>query len=251
MRRFRMGIAIVLASGLASGCATATKSGSNPDANNGQRDSNGMQFFDAPNNQQIDAPMNTGPDAAQAITLSETQNDTISYGGTVACGSNLTGSTVDNIWYRAFQLSDYAAISGGLHITGVNFLVQDAKSSLAITVKVGSYTGALDGASLDTTKISALAQANTTPADTSGMTGEMISVPLTADIAAGGKFVVEVVAPTMDIDSNQHALYIGTTAANETHPGYWSSSGCSQSTPETMSAAMASGHLVIDVVGTH
>ncbi len=246
-----MGIAILLASGLAFGCATATKSGSNPDANNGQHDSNGMQFFDAPNNQQHDAPMNTGPDAAQAITLTETTNDTINYGGSIACGDNNTGSTRDNIWYRAFQLSDFSAITGGMHITGVSFLVQDALSSLAVTVKIGSYTGTVGGTSLSTGQISSLAQATITPPNTSGMTGEMINVPLTADIPAGGKFVVQIVAPDLDGGASQKALYMGTTAANETHPGYWSSSTCSQSTPETMSAAMASGHLVIDVVGTH
>src|SRR5690349_18352688 len=67
--------------------------------------------FDGPNQlvdgpAPIDAP--SGPDAALAITLSETQDNTLFYGGSVACGDSGTGSTVDNIWYRAFQLSDTA-----------------------------------------------------------------------------------------------------------------------------------------------
>jgi hypothetical protein len=248
MRRFRTGLAVVLAGCLSSACATATRSGANPDANGG-RDTNGQQI-DSPI-RDIDAP--SGPDAAQAITLSETTNDTIVYGGSIACGNGTTGSTRPNIWYRAFQLSDFPAITGGLHITAVNFLVQDAVSSLALTVKLGSYTGALDGASLSTTQISALAMATTTPPDTSGMTGEMVNVPVTADIAAGGKFVVQIVAPDMDTSSTQRALYIGTTSSAETHPGYWSTSisACGPATPETMGTAGATGHLVIDVVGTH
>lgn len=241
---------LALALLVAAGCATADRGGGTSDAN-GKRDSNN-QFFDSPN-PLIDSPNNTGPDSAMAITVSETSATTLSYGGSIACGSQLTGSTNDNIWYRAYQLSDYSAIGGGLHITAVNVGVQDALNSLAITVKLGSYSGALDGASISTAQISSLGQANITPGNTSGMTGETLNVPLVADIPAGGKFVVQVVAPNMDVDATQRAFYIGTTGASETHPGYWSTStsACGPSTPETMGAAQATGHLIIDVIGTH
>lgn len=199
--------------------------------------------------EQIDAP--SGPDAAMALTLSETQNNTLFYGGSVACGNSGTGNTVDNIWYRAFQLSDTAAIQGGFHITSVDFAVQDAVGSLAISVKIGAYTGALDGATLNTGMISSLATAQTTPPNTSGMTGEMVNVPIVADIPAGGKFVVQIVAPTMDSGTTQHALYIGTTQSTQTHAWYWSSAGCSQSTPTKVDSTIASGNLIVNINGTH
>lgn len=252
MRWYRFGALAILVAG----CAEASRGGvtvSDAPNNNGGSDSNNQQFKDAPNKVFMDAPMNSGPDSAVAITISETQNDTITYGGSIACGDGTTGSTRDNIWYRAFQLGDYPAITGGMHITGVNFLVQDALSSSALTVKVGSYSGALDGATINTAQITSLAMATTTPPNTSGMTGEMVMVPVVADIPAGGKFVVQIVAPDMDGGASQKALYIGTTASTQTHPGYWSTSisACGPSTPETMAAAGATGNLVIDVVGTH
>lgn len=210
--------------------------------------------FDGPNQlvdgaELIDAP--SGPDAAMAITLSETQNSTLFYGGSVACGNSTSGNTVDNIWYRAFQLSDAAAIQGGFHITSIDFAVQDAVGSLAINVKIGSYSGALDGATLNTGMISSLATAQTTPPNTSGMTGEMVNVPIVADIPAGGKFVVQIVAPNMDSGTTQHALYIGTTQSTQTHAWYWSSAGCSQSTPTKVDSTIASGNLILNVNGTH
>ncbi len=241
-----MGIATVVAFGLAAGCATATKSGSNPDANgNGQHDSNGMQFFDAPNMQQHDAPMNSGPDAAQAITLSETPGATLAaVGSTISCNNGT--STADNIWYRQYQLSDFPAITGGLHITSVSFGIEQSSAAGTITIKIMTYTGSVD--SLDTTKMSSLKSATTSPADTSSP--KTVSVPIVADIPAGGKFVVEVSAPD---DTNIGAFVLGSTSTAESHPGYWSSgtSGCNGTTPVTTASLGQTTHSVIDVVGTH
>jgi hypothetical protein len=234
---------------LAAACATAKRGGSEAaDANNGNGDANGKQDATTPPPDSA-----SGPDAAIAITLSETSNDTLAYGDTIACGNNLTGSTKDNIWYRAFQLSDYPAITGGLHITAVKITVQDALSSAAVKVKVGGYSGSVGGATIDTSMISSLALASFTPANTSGQSGAVVTVPVTADISAGGKFMIELVAPDMDVDSNQHAFYPGTTTASETHPAYWSTgtTACGPSTPETMTAAGATGRLILDVIGTH
>jgi hypothetical protein len=224
------------------GCATASKGGDNPDANN-RRD--GSLQFDAPRN--IDAPSGGGPDAAVAFTITETANDTVAGGVTIACYDTNTlsptyGNTADNIWYRAYQLSDFPAINGGFHVTGVTFGIEECSAAPQITVKIGKYSGALGGTTISTTQITPLTQATITPANTTGST---VMVPMTTDIVAGGKFVVQIVVPD---DTQNGYFFLGSTNGTQTQPGYWSSSACSQSTPTTTSG---NAHAIIDVVGTY
>jgi len=130
-------------------------------------------------------------------------------------------------------------------------------SSPPITVKVANFTGTLDGATV--TAGSILGSATVTPPNTSGMTGELATANLTASVAAGGKFLVEIVAPDVSNSATTQAFYVGTTNSGETHRSYWSSAGCGQSTPETMQVAAQSctptpcpvGELIINVTGTH
>ncbi len=225
---------------LAVGCAEASTNRISiddaPGSGSGQRD--------APRGN-IDAPVNNidAPSGSMAITLSETANNTIASVSTISCNNGST--TSDNQWYRAFQLSDYPAITGALQITSISFGVEQAGTAGTVTVKVGSYSGALDGTTINSAQVTSLAQATTTPPDTS--TGEMVNVNLTATIPAGGKFVVEVSSP-----ANSNGFFVlGSTSAAETHTGYWSSAGCSQSTPETESAAGQTTHNIINVNGTH
>jgi hypothetical protein len=220
------------------GCATADRGGGQH-ADASKHDSS-QQQIDSPG-QQIDAPQNGGADAALAITLSETGgNTTVAAGQTISCNNTVT--TSDNIWYRAYQLSDFPAITGGLHITGVTFAIEECSVAGTVTVKIGNYSGSVDA--LSTSQISSLAQATTSPADQSAST---VTVPIVADIAAGGKFVVQVSSPV----NNNGYFVLGTTNTAETHPGYWSSAGCSQTTPETTTAAAQTTHNIIDVNGTH
>jgi hypothetical protein len=218
-------------------CATATKSGNAPDA--GKRDSSG-----GGDSELIDSPP-SGPDAAQMITVSETANTTIVSGGTTACqdtnsSSPTFGNTGDNIWYRAFQLSDYAMITGGMHISAVTMGIESSSTPPPLTIKINNYTGTLDGTSI--TSGSTLATAMYTPGDVTNTTA---MVPISADIPAGGKFVVVISAPD---DVNNGFFFLGSTAGAQTHKGYWSSTDCMQSTPMVTSG---SDHIIIDVVGTH
>jgi hypothetical protein len=227
---------------LVAACAVAGKTGGAPQDASPRRDSSFGGGIDSPQNS-IDAPQSGGgPDAAMAITLSETGDDTVASGQAISCNNGTT--TGDNIWYRAFQLSDYPAITGGLHVTGVTFGIEECSAAGTITVKIGSYSGALDGTTINSAQISSLASATTSPADTTGTT---VTVPITADIPAGGKFVVQVSAPN---DANGYFV-LGTTSSAEMHKGYWSSSACSQSMPETTDAAGQTTHNIIDVAGTH
>ncbi len=225
-----------------SACAVAGKAGGTPDAH---------KFgTDGPNNKldssnSIDAfVFHDSPSASGPVTLTETGDNTIAAGATVSCNNGTT--TADNIWYRAFQLSDYS-ISNALSITGVTFAIEECASAGTITIKIGSYSGTLDGSTLNSAMISSLATATTSPADS---TGGLVTVPITATIPAGGKFVVEVSAP----NNTTGYFVLGSTNATETHYGYWSSSACSQTTPETTMAAGQTNpqtNLIINVAGTH
>ena len=194
----------------------------------------------------LDAP---GPDAAISISLNETADTTVN-GGVTTCvdgNPNTTthGNTFDNTWYRAFQLSDFPQIAGGMHISAVEFGVAVAKSAGTVTVNVGSYAGSVGDMTIDTTMIAPLASATALPPDTGAMSEEM-NVPLDADIPPGGKFVVEIAAPNI-VQTGQ--FYVGATPASETHPGYWSSTACGQASPAALPEQ--GGHVIITVVGTH
>ncbi|HTR49671.1 MAG TPA: hypothetical protein VMJ10_03125, partial [Kofleriaceae bacterium] len=168
-------------------CAEAsTGGGAGTDANNSQR-------FDAGNttpdgSMQRDAAVIGGPDAAMADALSETGDQTITYGDSIACSSKTTGNTYDNTWYRAFQLSDYPEVAGGFHISSISIGVQEASAAGTITVNVDNYSGALDGSTV--VPGSVIGTGTVQPANTSGETGETVTANVSADIPAGGKFVV-------------------------------------------------------------
>lgn len=224
---------------LVCGCAAAGKSGNNPDGGT-RRDSSGPPPID----------MTSGPDSAQSVTMDETSDMTVAAGKSIACAdtnsaSPTYGNTYDNAWYREFQPSDFG-ISDGMHVSSVSFAIETAKSAGTITVSIGSYTGPIGGATLNTSQVTPIAMATAAPADTS--TGSQINVPLDATIPAGGKFVVEVSA-TNTLQTG--FFYIGSTAGSETHPAYQSSTACSINTPETTSAVGATGHVIIEVSGTH
>jgi hypothetical protein len=77
-------------------------------------------------------------------------------------------------------------------------------------------------------------------------------VPIAATIPAGGKFVVQVIAPDQNTTGY---FYIGATALSsaETHKGYVSSSSCTGlSTPQaTTAVSSTAGHIIITVNGSY
>jgi hypothetical protein len=201
--------------------------------------------IDAPT--RIDAPVDSGPSMS---TLSETNNSTMVYGGSIACfDSVISGSTAAENWYRIFQLSDFA-ISTALHITQINFSIQESAGTPTVTIKVGTYTGAVGGSTVDTSKITAVAQTTAQIPATTGMTGETVIAPLAADIPAGSSFVVEILSPDLTANSNRY-VFIGATTAGEMHPGYYQATACNHASPVTTAAAGGTGQIIIDVLGMH
>ena len=214
----------------AGGCAGGT--GSAPDARPAD-----AAYFDAP-----------GPDAALSISLNETADTTVN-GGPTACIDSATdpdhGNTYDNTWYRAFQLSDFPDIHGGMHVSTIVFAVASVKNAGAVTVNIGSYSGTVGGATLDLTQVTPLASTMVYPQDSGS---QELSVPLDANIPPGGKFVVSVAAPSF---LAQGYFFLGGTTAAETYPGFWTSTACGFTTPLLEDKNQVSSHMIITVVGTH
>jgi hypothetical protein len=223
-------------------CATAGKATDKPiDASSGDDDDT-----DAP--VPIDAPAPI--DAPVMATLSETINSTMVYGNSIGC-SNGNNTMSDNEWYRGYALADFG-ITGVFHAQQVVFSVQETAGAVTVTVKIGTYTGDIDAATVDTSKFALLGTAQTVvPPNTSGQTGENVTVPYVADIPAGSKFIVELSVPQQS--GNNHYMFPGATTAGEHHPGYWQASdpACTNNAIETTVAASSTGQLIINVVGEH
>ena len=233
------------------GCATAGK-----DNGVGHGIDSGIHLSDSGGTSdgtvQIDARPIDGPpppDGSLMLTLTETPGGAMVYGDSIACANTTDFTTRDNIWYRAYQLADYPMITGAFAISSVNVSVQESAGTPTITVKIGTYTGTLDAATINSAQISSLAVASQAVPPTTGMAGETLNVPIAATIPAGGKFVVQVLAP----DQNTTGFfYIGATGAAQTHAGYLSSASCTGlSTPQTTVAVSATaGHIILNVNGT-
>lgn len=245
--------AVLLALGLGAGCATARKDPGQADGGGGAPDA-------APG--PVDAPPGPPPDAApgidaapRAFTLTQTTNTTPVTGTSVACGqpSATPPFTGLNSYYRVFPLADYPAITGTFHVTGVNFWVEQATAggaaSQAAQVKIGSYGGAIGGASLDLAQIVPLNAANI---QVPNGTLTMVSTPIKADIPAGGKLVVEIFSP--DGSGVGNVFYIGATTAGEARPGYIAAPTCSSGStvPKSLaSLGFPTDNILITVDGTY
>src|SRR5262249_7224253 len=140
---------------LIAGCASGGKPAAAPDTNTGD-DQPDAPPIDAPAHVDAapDAPPADAPQQSVTVTLQETTTNTIPQGNSAACryGDN---STADNIWYRAFQLSDFN-IANAFHVTQVTFGVEAAQGSPAAQVKVGSYSGTVGGTTINLAQITPL-----------------------------------------------------------------------------------------------
>ena len=217
-------------------CATAGKSTDKPiDASSGDDDDASVP---------IDAPLPI--DAPVMATLSETVNSTVTVGDSIGCidGNN---TMADTNWYRVFQLSDFS-ITGVFHVQSVTMGIQNSAGTPTLTFNIGTYAGAIDGSTINMGMYTQLATATQQIPATS--TPSTATVPLVADIPAGGKFVVEILVPQQS--GNNHYVFIGATSAGETHPGYWeaSDSACTGGAIKT-TVGDTPGQIIINVTGTH
>ena len=163
-----------------------------------------------------DAPL--GP-----ITLQETADNTIAADNSITCRSAADGANTDQTWFRAFALADFA-ITGPFRVTKVDFGIQESAGTPSVVVQVGTYGGAVGATTLDPSRITPLASRSVViPATT---TGEMVDVPITANIPANGKLAVSIIAPDLRGTSPAKRVFIGASKGGETQPGYITAVAC-------------------------
>ena len=185
------------------------------------------------------------PPPPDAVTLQQTGDMNVGT-GVPSCG-NLIGDVAAMGWYRAFPLADHQ-ISGTLHVQKVTFGVRSAQGSPTLTVKLGTFSGTLDGATLSLSKITPLTSADVTVAD-SGTA--LVDAPIAADVPAGSVLVVEIAQKDTSVDGA--LVEFGATTAAETHVSYLRAAACNggSSTPHQMADwDAATSHLLITVTGT-
>jgi len=199
----------------------------------------------------IDTPPNM-----MTKTLDENSNDTIDLQHSLACSSNLNNVpqyTLANSYYRVFDPSQFG-ITTDFHVTQVTFQVLEATpgAGVTVTLKVGTYTGSLVGATLDTAAMTTIATnaAVQVPHIASGGTGGTVNQAITATIPAGTKLFTEVDAPELP---NGQFFYFGQNTATDTLPSYMLATDCNVNAPQTVKSLNGNTQLaeLMTVTGTY
>lgn len=235
-------------------CAEAGKSGFSGVGDGGIRLVDGNGSNEPPPDafvSHIDAPP-----GMMTKTLDENSSDTLDLSNALACSSNLNNVpqyTLANSYVRVFDPSQFG-ITTDFHVTQVTFQVLEAtpNGGVNVTLKVGTYTGSLVGATLDTAAMTAVAT-NTmvqVPQIASGGTGGTVNQAITATIPAGTKLFTEVDVPAVP---DGQFFYFGQNTAEDTLPSYIMAADCNVTAPQTIKSLNGNMQLaaLMTVTGTY
>jgi hypothetical protein len=194
--------------------------------------------------------MPDGMVTAGTVTMSETTSSSDLAGNSVGCNQSGTFYTTENSYYRAYRPSDYG-VSGALHITRVDFGVDDAETTVGsqtVTVKVYNYSGALGGTNLDLASMALLGSTTVSVPDTT--TGENVSANVAATVPAGANVVVEILVP--DGRTAGNIFFIGSNTSGETMPSYVRAPDCTTdgTTPISTPTSFAVLGVTVDILLT-
>ena len=252
---------------LLGGCAVAGKG--NGGFNNGGSDS-GIVLLDSSgsNNPGPDAKvwLDAPPSGMTNVTLAETTNNTIASGMGLACGGcqSLDSPcsdyrTTENAYYRVFKLSDYG-VTSTLHVTQVDFGVQEASGTQSAQVRIGTYNGTptttINVGANDWAGGLVTAIQSTTVTIPATSAGETVSAPITGDVDPTANLIVEVFSPTHINNLNTY-FFIAGTASAEQRPGFVraptdaQNHGCGITTPTTPASISQTSKFIITVSGTY
>ena len=185
----------------------------------------------------------SGVCGAGGTTLRQTVDDKVERSLVFGC-TNGDGTTPDTSWYRVFSLAE-EGVSGGFEVESVRIGVCFAVGTPEITVKVGTYSGAIG--TLVPGDVTVVNSSNVTVQPT--QISKVIDVPITAAIPAGAQLVVEVATP--DQVGTGQQMTIGVTAGDEDRPGFLRAPLCGTASPTlTTTAGVPNAHVVITVTGT-
>jgi hypothetical protein len=216
-----------------------------------------------PADTQPDATMLDAPLEPVTVTLAQTFTNITTDANSMGCtgcntlkgpngGCDNTYSD-DQTYYRVFTLADHA-ITTAFHVSHVMFVAQSSSGNPQVTVKLGSYAGATDGATLDTGATDFAGAI--TPLDQVTVAAPMgvgvpVTVPITATVPAGTKLVVAVATPSYVGQTNRY-LFVGGTSSTEAKPSYVRSRACGAGVASaTASVGFPQARIVITVTGSH
>jgi hypothetical protein len=182
-------------------------------------------------------------DPVCTCTLSQSANDTITSGNSVACTYNMGVENAENSFYRVYDLAALG-IDAPLAIEGVRMGVEQASSPTSQSVLVRLHT--LNG----NLAVANLAQLTSLNFPVTNATNTVLDVPITANAPAGSKLVVEVFTP--DAMGTTNLFFMGSNTGAETGPSYLRAPTCGFTEPVTTAAVgYPNMHIVLKVVGTY
>jgi hypothetical protein len=165
----------------------------------------------------------------------------------VACNDNTTGFTVENHYWRAFNMTTF---TGGqaYNITSISFGIEQATSGSGTgqPVTVNLYTNS--GAPFPGGTRTLLATSGSINIPDQALT--IFNQPITATVPAGTlELVMEVTNP--DGVAAMNMFFIGSNASPETAPSYLSAADCGITDPTTTSdIGFPNMHIVFNVNGS-
>jgi len=179
-------------------------------------------------------------------TITESTSQDITSGNSVACNDNTTGFTVENHYWRAFDMGTF---TGGLEydITAISFGIEQATSGSGTgqPVTVNLYTNS--GAPFPGGTLTLLATSGEINITDQSLT--IFDVPISATVPAGTlELVMEVTNP--DGIAAGNIFFIGSNASPETAPSYLSAADCGIPDPTTTAdIGFPNMHIVFNVNG--
>jgi subtilisin family serine protease len=182
-------------------------------------------------------------------TITESTSQEITSLNSVACTDNATGFTVENHYWRAFDMSTF---TGGLEydVTSVTFGIEQATSGSGtgqpLTVNLYANHGApFPGGDWQSNLIATSGQVNIPDQSLT-----IFSQSITATVAAGTlELVMEVMTPDGVAAGND--FFVGSNASAETAPSYLSAADCGLPDPTpTGDIGFPDMHIVFNVNGT-
>lgn len=204
------------------------------------------------------AACNSGP--ADEITLSQTASTAVSGGNWCSATANPDGPTVENSYYRVFDLRELG-VRGGFRIStltvGVDEVVQPAGTAFApAELLIHEYTGPVGGTTLDMSAMRLLA---TNPL---GFTNSAKGVDRRAtflladptDVVIDLDASVDVIAVELHsprIATNDRTFRIGVNTLGATGPSYHRCPGAANLEVPTSLAALGfpTSHIVLQLTG--
>jgi hypothetical protein len=191
---------------------------------------------------QVPSPTPTPTPTPCLPTITQSSSQAITTGNSVSCNDGVTHT--DNSYWRAFDMAAYAA-GGQYCINSVSFGVEFANTTQPVTVRLYTTSNFPTGFPGSLTQI-----ATTTLNVGSAQNGTVVTTPLLVIVPAGTpQLVMELFTPNGQ--PGGYRFFVGSNAALETGPSYFSAPTCGITTPATTTAiGFPNMHIVFDVNGT-